>query len=71
MHNNSNTCMLLQVKGAVETLSKRRVTHHEQVIGLLIGAFFIFEVLGMLILDGIYFGDNFTGVCFLLLSDFR
>lgn len=73
MHDNANTDLLLQVKSAVETFNMcrvGRVTHHEQVIGLLIGTFFIFEAIGMLIVYGMYFFHNFSGVCFLLLFDF-
>ena len=45
-------------------------THNEQVIGFIIGFFFILEVLAMLIIIGIYFTHNFTGVYFSCLSGF-
>ena len=50
--------------------SMRSATHHGQVIGFIVGMFFILEVLCMLIFVGAYFTHDFTGVYLTLLADF-
>ena len=44
--------------------------HREQVIGFIIGTLYILEALAMLIIIGIYFTHNFTGVYLCLLPTF-
>jgi len=50
--------------------SMRSATHHGQVIGFIVGMFFILEVLCMLIFVGAYFTHDFTGVYFFLIPGF-
>jgi len=61
MHDYTDSDLLRQVKSAMEIPHKCNATHHEQVIGFIVGIFFILEVLGQLIIIGIYFTDNFIG----------
>ena len=64
----SSLNLSLQVKSAVETSYNCSATHNGQVIGFIIGSFFILEVLAMFIIIGFYFTHNFTGAYFSRLS---
>jgi len=64
MRGGINSELLPQVQSAVGTSYKCRETHQPQVIGTIIGVFFVLEVLGMLTIVGIYSTYDFIGVCF-------
>ena len=61
MHDHTNSDPLRQVKSEAEITYKCSATHHEQAIGIIVATFFILEVLGQLVIIGIYFTDNFKG----------